>query len=320
MSALFFSYTLGLLILCVLAGSTALCAYLVSHQRLYFFAIFLFVFYLMDVGLIFQSEFIAQNLVFDTSTFYSITTPELKIFFGGGFLLTLQYILDTYLDTHSRLWRFGPIVIFLVISNAITLIPGDSALKQFSFYSIRQLYMLAIVVHVLVAYIRESDAHKRARLQKHIRLYITFVILMVIITLEDSLMILYAQPSWFVVDFPLYLSERNFSENILIIVLAASTIYQAEKTLKLRFEHPPTGDRPSTQIHIEEGVQSYGDKYQLSNREREILRLVLMGTDNQNIASSLHLALGTVKVHIHNILKKTGQPTRNALIQDFWKD
>ena len=38
-----------------------------------------------------------------------------------------------------------------------------------------------------------------------------------------------------------------------------------------------------------------------------------------NIASSMHLALSTVKVHVHNILQKTGQPNRQALAQDFWK-
>lgn len=43
------------------------------------------------------------------------------------------------------------------------------------------------------------------------------------------------------------------------------------------------------------------------------------GKDNQNIASSLQLALGTVKAHVHNILKKTGTTTRQELAQLFWK-
>ena len=48
-------------------------------------------------------------------------------------------------------------------------------------------------------------------------------------------------------------------------------------------------------------------------------RYVLLGNDNQNIASSMHLALSTVEVHVHNILQKTGQANRQALVQDFWK-
>ena len=33
----------------------------------------------------------------------------------------------------------------------------------------------------------------------------------------------------------------------------------------------------------------------------------------------MHLALSTVKVHVHNILKKTGDASRQELIQGFWK-
>lgn len=48
--------------------------------------------------------------------------------------------------------------------------------------------------------------------------------------------------------------------------------------------------------------------------------MILIGKDNQNIASDMQLALGTVKAHVHNILKKTGQATRQELVQDFWQD
>lgn len=40
---------------------------------------------------------------------------------------------------------------------------------------------------------------------------------------------------------------------------------------------------------------------------------------NQNIASAMSLSPSTVKVHVHNILQKTGHTNRQELIQDFWK-
>lgn len=49
------------------------------------------------------------------------------------------------------------------------------------------------------------------------------------------------------------------------------------------------------------------------------MKEVLQGKDNQNIASSLQVVLGTVKAHAHNILKKTGTTTRQELTQLFWK-
>ena len=70
---------------------------------------------------------------------------------------------------------------------------------------------------------------------------------------------------------------------------------------------------------LNDTLMRYGKQHQLSEREREVLYLVLQGNDNQNIASSLQLSPSTVKVHVHNILQKTGQPNRQALTQDFWK-
>lgn len=45
---------------------------------------------------------------------------------------------------------------------------------------------------------------------------------------------------------------------------------------------------------------------------------MLLGKDNQNIAAELSLAPGTVKVHVHNILKKSQKTNRQELIQDYW--
>ncbi|MFR5828425.1 MAG: LuxR C-terminal-related transcriptional regulator [Adlercreutzia equolifaciens] len=37
------------------------------------------------------------------------------------------------------------------------------------------------------------------------------------------------------------------------------------------------------------------------------------------LASAMSLSPSTVKVHVHNILQKTGHTNRQELIQDFWK-
>jgi DNA-binding CsgD family transcriptional regulator len=42
----------------------------------------------------------------------------------------------------------------------------------------------------------------------------------------------------------------------------------------------------------------------LSQRELEVLRLVATGRSNQEIATELYVATGTVKAHLHNIFRK----------------
>ena len=48
----------------------------------------------------------------------------------------------------------------------------------------------------------------------------------------------------------------------------------------------------------------------LSEREREVLRLMAEGLTNEQIAARLIIALGTVKAHIHNISGKLGAQNR----------
>lgn len=51
----------------------------------------------------------------------------------------------------------------------------------------------------------------------------------------------------------------------------------------------------------------------LTHREQTVLLLVAHGMSNKEIARRLHLAEGTVKVHVHNIFQKLGVNRRTAL-------
>ncbi len=54
----------------------------------------------------------------------------------------------------------------------------------------------------------------------------------------------------------------------------------------------------------------------LSHRELEVLQLMAKGFTNQHISETLHISLGTVKTHVHNILYKLKAKNRiNAILQ-----
>lgn len=52
----------------------------------------------------------------------------------------------------------------------------------------------------------------------------------------------------------------------------------------------------------------------LTRREREVLNLVQQGLTNQEIAASLVIELGTVKNHVHNILRKLNVNSRRDAV------
>ena len=123
-------------------------------------------------------------------------------------------------------------------------------------------------------------------------------------------------PSWL----QLYLSERNFSENVFACYFAILLIIY----LLPRAFNPHAGGARRKNVsdldrHIEEQMPVYRNAYKLSNRETEVMRLVVLSKSNQEIADELFLAVGTVKTHIHNILVKTEQQNRTTLILHFWK-
>jgi|GEM_PF-6714691 len=55
-------------------------------------------------------------------------------------------------------------------------------------------------------------------------------------------------------------------------------------------------------------------KYNISNREREIIQLILKGYSNKDICELLYISLNTIKTHNKNIFQKMGIKSRYELI------
>ena len=64
----------------------------------------------------------------------------------------------------------------------------------------------------------------------------------------------------------------------------------------------------------------YRHRYSLSPREGEVLRSLLSGKDGRGVANELVVSPSTVKVHIHNLLKKTGSSNRREHLLHFWRE
>ncbi len=70
-------------------------------------------------------------------------------------------------------------------------------------------------------------------------------------------------------------------------------------------------------LRSENAVNELCNNYKITNREKEILSLILSGKDNKEIEDILFISYNTVKNHVHNIFKKFGVKNRSDLILFF---
>ncbi|RCW61190.1 response regulator transcription factor [Halanaerobium sp. ST460_2HS_T2] len=61
------------------------------------------------------------------------------------------------------------------------------------------------------------------------------------------------------------------------------------------------------------------NRYNLTNREREVLKLLIEGKNNQEIAENLFISVNTIKKHLSNIFNKTEVNNRTELTSMIFK-
>jgi DNA-binding NarL/FixJ family response regulator len=75
----------------------------------------------------------------------------------------------------------------------------------------------------------------------------------------------------------------------------------------------------ATLIDLISGAKVLGEKYTLSGRENDVLRLLARGYSNDQIAGLLGISEGTVKNHVTNIYDKIGVHTRSEAVAWAWE-
>ena len=93
--------------------------------------------------------------------------------------------------------------------------------------------------------------------------------------------------------------------------------YSAAAIVWLMRESARSGER-SRQLDMLE----MRDRYGLTEREAEVMRLIADGKSNPDVCAALHIAPGTVKTHTYNIYRKLGIGSRSqlqALAAEVWK-
>lgn len=315
-----FYYTLLMLLLSILVAAVCLSAYLVSHKKTMLFLCIAFSFYFFDVALVFQDEFIMHSTQETLSSSYLLVRSLASVVTGGGFITAFWVLVCDYLNETRRAMLVIPPIAFAVISVATLFLIPDGEVQRFWFWTIHQFYMYWILLYLGYRFVKQKDEAERMRLWRHRAIYVVAWVLSLGILIEDATFFLFLDVPSFNVGPLIFTTERNYAENALLLVIGIAAVHDCFRMLSLRFERPPAqGGSKRQEQQIVENLNVFATRHKLSQREREVLYLILIGKDNQNIASEMSLALSTVKVHVHNILKKTGSASRQELIQDFWK-
>lgn len=316
-----FVYSVCILLLCFAAAILSFAAYLVSGRKSFIPQVTFFVFYIIELAGIFGNEWLSQNLPFSADSYYDITTPVLRIITGVGILASLWLMLLRVLDVHDRRVAVIPPVVFAVASAVAAFLMPYGPVRQFVFYTLRQIFVAFALGFAFFKWAGSSDAAYRERLGRHKGRFALLCLLLCAIVAEDVWVILLSPiPDPNDSLLPLYLSERNFSENVLMIYVAYHCISEALRLLRLRFMQPQAETNRDDDLarHISDALPRYAKEHGLSTRESEVLALLLAGKDNRSIATELILSEGTIKTHVHNIMRKTETKNREELRKDFW--
>ncbi|WP_417004002.1 hypothetical protein [Adlercreutzia equolifaciens] len=119
METAFYLYTIVVMLAFVAAGAVSLSAYFVSRRRSFLFASVMLLFYFLDLALIFQYEYLGQNMEYSLAQFYTIDHPQLKTLLALGTLEPMWLILCDFMNERRRAWRLAPAFVFIAASELV---------------------------------------------------------------------------------------------------------------------------------------------------------------------------------------------------------
>lgn len=238
MDGFFFAYTLAVLAVCLVSTVLQAMAWSVKRSRAFVAAGWFFSAYFVELGVIFLDEHLHQNVVFPTEAYYAVTYPVARVAIACMLWGSLWAWVLTAVDAYSRKRLLWPVTLFAAAQVACLALLPYGALRQFLFYTCRQMFCAAMGLFAWRAWRAAPTDEQRAWMGRHRRLLLFFMVGVALTVAEDSLVILVMEPAKSG-GLPLYLSERNFCENVLMVVLAAALDRIAWREISFRLTATP---------------------------------------------------------------------------------
>lgn len=319
-TVLFYIYTMLALGICW--GSACVCgfAYASSGRRLYLAFTALFALYSIETAEVLFGEWVLASTDAVAASYYVVQMPWTRTIVAALAQACIQLAAMWFVDKEPGrsvvVWG----AVFIGVSMGILWLVPAGPLQQWLYYTMRQVALAGTFIYLGYTYKTTGNKALQIRLSKYKRHYIALWALWACVVIEDILVILVLPMGTYPVWALVYFQDRNFSEGILALVAAFWVIKSAFHLLSIRLkEAPSTSSVDKLEDHVAEQMERAREACGLSERETEVLRLVVLGQTNREIATALYLAEGTVKKHVHNIMVKTETKSREALVLAFWK-
>lgn len=301
-----FIYNILLIVLFTAAMSFAIAFYLKEKKQLFLILAVLLAFFIFDNVIIYMTEFINSFASSYNQVFMNVPVVKTIVFMVNNFCSVL--IITQLLEEKVKPYHYAMLIVTGVWMMAVPMME-NSALKVWLYYLPNQLLLIYLGFYAL------KGCKKRTELASQVRFYLKWIAVICLISgtcilLEDTFVI-------FNVDqyssLSLKIYNRNICEDIYSIVICL---------LMLRyFGYDAQGIKRSAEEkkHQEEETlfTDFCRQFSLTQRESEILKLLLAHKQNQEIADGLFLSIGTVKTHVHNIYVKLDISRRNQIDEVF---
>lgn len=320
MNELFSIYTLLIMGVCLSCSTMSRAAWCASRNSTHLYVMGAALFYLADCLLVFMEGSFGYGSGAQASPF-GIPHPVERTLISAGVLSCVWQVICEYVDVQGRAARVLPGAVYaaacLLIAFCLPASPG----AQMAFYSLRLVFLVCAAVFTTHKYAALQSASRKKGMRCMAWLLVLTLVLVAANLAENAVSILLMRP---LVPNPggeplPFVSEHSVSENVIVFFFAIYSMRGARRSISARYgATPQTSINDVAAMQLDRSFPRFAERYQLTEREQDTLRLLLQGLDNQNIASALCVAPGTVKSHLNRVYCKTGVKTRQELKELFW--
>ncbi|MCR4870610.1 MAG: helix-turn-helix transcriptional regulator [Atopobiaceae bacterium] len=325
-----FIYTIAIMAIAIMAFSTSVTVWVLTNRKDCLVAATGFLVYTFDVGSILFDEYIRAKPELEEYFVNGLTHPVVNIVLRVALVSCVW--LWIAMRVHAKIERKHIIAFVAVYTVASVLLAPIGSFtgtaRTMAFWGLSDVAVISSLVFAWWWRNNKASETERLSIDRSKTTFKVSLVLAVLMLFEDVFNILFLKSINFsdtMLEFYWHLTERNLSENLLMVFLAVCMMLYNRDVMRIFSQHPmesvnAQGESPASQHRdYEMRLLRFADDHGLSKREREVLGLAIEGKDTQGIASELYISTGTVKAHMHRIYTKAGVEHRQDLINAFWK-